>query len=131
MLPVPGNYGDFTTMIGDVEKGATIPVMITFETVYAYNTKIWIDWNDDFNFAESGEEVYAGTSPGIVPPTLPASFAVPPGAALGNHRMRIGSMDGFWGSFPTPCTADVGSFQDYTINVIPQTILSGTVTGAS
>ncbi|MEI7896806.1 MAG: choice-of-anchor J domain-containing protein [bacterium] len=132
VLPVPGNYGDFSAMSGNVEQGATIPVMITFETGVPFRTKIWIDWNDDFDFREPGETVYSGTSAGASPTTLAASFIVPPAVSLGNHRMRIGSVDGFWGAIATPCCAGVwGSYQDYTVNVIPQTILSGTVTGTA
>jgi len=109
------NYGDYSAMVGNVTQGATVPVSITFETGYTYVTKIWIDWNDDLDFADAGEEVYSGTSTNDDPTTLAASFIVPGTAPLGNHRMRIGGQD----DGPTvPCyTGSYGSFEDYTVNV--------------
>ncbi|MBK6965955.1 MAG: choice-of-anchor D domain-containing protein [Bacteroidales bacterium] len=109
-----GNYGDYSSLIGDVQQVATIPVYITFETGFTYDTKIWIDWNDDF-FFDATEEVYSGTSLADNPTTLEASFVVPLTAPLGNHRMRIGGID--FGVI-TPCyTGSYGTFEDYTVNV--------------
>jgi hypothetical protein len=110
-----GNYGDYSTMIGDVQQTAIVPVAITYETGYDYDTKIWIDWNDDLDFDDAGEEVYTGTSLSDNPTTLNASFEVPLTATLGHHRMRIGGQD----SGPCdPCySGSYGTFEDYTINV--------------
>jgi hypothetical protein len=112
----PGNYGNYSAMIGDVQQGVSVPVSITFATGYTYDTKIWIDWNDNLVFTDSGEEVYSGTSLNNNPTTLSASFTVPISATLGNHRMRIGGVDV---GPPTPCyTGTYGSFEDYTVNVL-------------
>lgn len=111
----PGNYGDYSALIGDVQRTANIPVLITFQTGYTYDTKIWIDWNNDY-FFDASEEVYSGTSLSTNPTTLAASFFVPANAPLGNHRMRIGGVDV---GPPTPCyTGSWGSFEDYTVNVL-------------
>ncbi len=109
------NYGDYSTLIGAVQQSATVPVAITYATGYTYDTKIWVDWNDDLDFADAGEEVYSGTSLEDDPTTLNASFVVPLTAVLGNHRMRIGGQD----SGPCdPCyTGSYGTYEDYTINV--------------
>jgi len=112
-----GNYGDYSALVGDVQRTATIPVAITFQTGYTYDTKIWIDWNDNFTFLDPGEEVYVGVSTSSSPTTLSASFVVPVSASLGNHRMRIGGVDV---GPPTPCyTGSYGTFEDYTVNVLP------------
>ncbi len=58
-----GNYGNYSAMIGDVPQNTTLNVDITFSTGYTYDTKIWVDWNDDGDFVDLGEEVYSGTSP--------------------------------------------------------------------
>jgi len=111
-----GHYGNYTALVGDAGQGMTIPVDITFSTGYTYDTKIWIDWNNDLDFSDSGEEVYSGTSLATNPTTLNASFIVPVSATLGNHRMRIGGVDT---GPPTPCySGSYGSFEDYTVNVI-------------
>ncbi|MFH1121319.1 MAG: choice-of-anchor J domain-containing protein [Bacteroidota bacterium] len=115
--PEAGNYGNYSAQIGDVQQGVNIPVAITYATGYTYDTKIWIDWNDDLDFIDSGEEVYTGTSLATNPTTLNASFIVPLTATLGNHRMRIGGVDV---GPPTPCyTGTYGSYEDYTVNVEP------------
>ena len=120
-----GNYGNYSAFIGNVTQGTTVPVDITFTTGYTYDTKIWIDWNDDLDFDDAGENVYTGMSTNANPTTLNASFAVGMNP-LGNHRMRIGSAD----SNPVvPCfTASYGSYEDYTINVVANAACSGTPT---
>ena len=58
----PGNYGDYSAMVGDIAQSTTAYVDITFSTGYTYETKIWVDWNDDLDFDDIGEEVYSGVS---------------------------------------------------------------------
>jgi len=125
-----GNYGNYSALVGNVAQGFTIPVDITFSTGYTYDTKIWVDWNNDLDFTDSGEEVYSGTSLATNPTTLNSTFVVPVTATLGNHRMRIGGVDT---GPPTPCyTGTYGTYEDYTVNVIlppsclPPTALTAT-----
>jgi hypothetical protein len=112
-----GNYGDYSAMVGDITQTNTVNVSITFNTLtYDYNTKIWIDWNDDLDFADAGEDVYTGLSSTTSPNTLVASFSVSGTAPLGQHRMRIGAADF---SAPDACyTGSYGTFEDYTVNVL-------------
>lgn len=111
------NYGDYSAMVGDISQTTTVSVDITYETGYTYVTEIWIDWNNDLDFDDSGENVYSGTSTSANPTTLNASFVVPANAPLGHHRMRIGGADS---GPPTPCyTGTYASYEDYTVNVIP------------
>jgi len=123
------NYGDFSAQSTSISQGATATVNITYSTGYTYDTKIWVDWNNDSDFDDAGEEVYSGTSTGSNPTTLVAAFNVPVGASIGNHRMRIGGQD----NGPcTPCyTGTYGSYEDYTINVtaaVPMVYSSSTTT---
>ncbi|MGK4569308.1 GEVED domain-containing protein [Flavobacterium sp. 3HN19-14] len=109
-----GNYGDYSAQVTDVVSTVSVPVNITLSTGFAYNVKVWVDWNDDKDFNDTGEEVYSGTSLSADPTTLAASFLVTGG--LGQHKLRIGGVDGT----PTPCyTGSFGTFEDYTINVLP------------
>lgn len=126
-----GYYGDYSAQSTDVEQGATVNCDITYETGYTYNTIIWVDWNNDGDFNDTGEEVYTGESASSNPTTLNASFSVPGGASLGAHRLRIGGADT---STPTPCyTGTYAIFEDYTINVIASsptiTLSTTTLTG--
>ncbi len=110
-----GYYGNYSYLIGNAQENDTLEVNITYSTGYTYNTKIWVDWNDDGDFDDEGEEVYEGISLSTNPTTLNTSFAIPPGAIAGNHRMRIGGNDA---ATPTPCsTASFGSYEDYTIKI--------------
>jgi hypothetical protein len=111
----PNYYGDYSAWIGNAGQGTTLTVDITFETGYTYDTKIWVDWNNDLDFDDPMEEVYSGTSTSANPTTLNASFVVPMATPLGQYRMRIGGAD----SGPiTPCyTGSYASFEDYTLNV--------------
>jgi len=111
-----GFYGDYSAQSTDVEQGSTVNCDITYETGFTYNTVIWVDWNNDEDFEDTGEEVYTGESTSSEPTTLNASFSVPAGASLGAHRLRIGGADS---GPPTPCyTGTYAIFEDYTINVI-------------
>ncbi len=111
------NYGDYSSVVGDAQLTSTLSVDITYETGYTYNTKIWVDWNNDLDFDDAGEEVFSGVSTDDDPTTLNASFVIPGSISLGNYRMRIGGHDS---NTPSPCsTGSYGCYEDYTINVIP------------
>jgi len=111
----PGNYGNYSAQIVNIGQGVVQPFVITFSTGYSYDTKIWVDWNNDFDFTDAGEEVYSGTSTNANPVLLSGTITVPATATLGNHRLRIGGQDN---GPAMPCyTGTYGSFEDYTINV--------------
>lgn len=113
----PGGYGNYSGLTTNVAQGATVPVAITYGTGFTYDTNIWVDWNNDGDFADAGELVYTGVSTNAVPTTLNASFTVPIAQPLGPRRLRIGGID--FGPFSDPCrTGTWQAFEDYTINVI-------------
>lgn len=117
----PGNYGDYTAQVTDAIQGLPLAIDITLQTGFTYNLFVWIDWNDDFDFLDANEAQYLGESTSANPTTFSGTITVPAGAALGNHRMRIGGADtGLGTTTPSnPCyTGSWGSFEDYTINVI-------------
>ena len=85
-----GNYGDYSAMCGDVSRGDTARIAITFSSENGKNkTHIFIDWNRDYDFDDPGEIVYQGMSDNTSPTTLEASFLVPITTANGDYRMRI------------------------------------------
>lgn len=120
-----GNYGDFTAQSTTAERLSTVNFAITYATGYTYGTKIWIDFNDDADFNDAGEQVYYGLSTNANPTTLSGSFVIPLTAPLGAHRMRIGGSDTDGGV--DPCYASTyAAFEDYTINITPAPTCSGT-----
>lgn len=124
-------YFDHTATAVDLAQGINANVQVTFQTGFTYHTNIWIDFNDDFTFDPS-ELVYQGESLAANPTTLNASFIMPAGAPLGNHRMRIGTAD-TGQQIPNPCYSGTwGVTLDFTINVVaasctPPTVASSTV----
>ena len=110
-------YFDHTATPVDLAQGINANVQVTFATGYTYHTNIWIDFNDDFTFDPS-ELVYQGESLATNPTTLNASFIMPAGAPLGNHRMRIGTAD-TGQAIPNPCYSGTwGVTLDFTVNVV-------------
>ncbi|HQL71484.1 MAG TPA: choice-of-anchor J domain-containing protein, partial [Bacteroidales bacterium] len=97
-----GFYGNYSNMVGDGAQGTILNVSITYATGYTYGTKIWVDWNNDLDFVDAGEQMYFGLSTNSNPTTLAASFTIPLATPLGNYRMRIGGTDNDAGP-STPC----------------------------
>lgn len=111
-------YSDFTTMVTDVIAGGTENISITFETGYSYDTWVWVDWNNDFDFNDDNEAMYLGSSSADNPTTENWTFSIPASASAGSYRMRIGAADGLGTTSADPCyTGPFGEFEDYTITV--------------
>src|SRR5690606_34254112 len=70
----PGNYGDYSAMVGSVQQSTIATVNITFATGFTYGTKIWVDWNNDLDFEDADELVYTGLSTNANPTILAATF---------------------------------------------------------
>jgi hypothetical protein len=111
------NYGNYTALTGgDVQQTLNANVAITYATGATYGTKIWVDWNNDLDFADAGELVYTGLSAATNPTTLNASFNVGT-HTLGSYRMRIGGTNTDSGPSGPCYTGTQGAFEDYTLNV--------------
>jgi hypothetical protein len=123
-----GNYGNYTAQIGTGYQGQLINVNITLSTGFTYGTKIWVDWNNDYQFTDATELMYFATSSNANPVTLNASFTIPSTAAAGNYRMRIGGTDTDTGPTDACYSGSWGSFEDYTLAVIVPAACSGTPT---
>ncbi len=108
------NYGDYTALSTQMEIGVGYPITIAIGN--AYNSDegaVWVDWNQDLDFDDPGEQVVLDVSSGVGPYT---GTITPPADALGGStRMRVRLV---WGSTPTPCgTTSYGEVEDYTINL--------------
>ena len=109
-----GNYGDYTALSGDIVAGDSAYVSITLSTEKYYKTRVYVDWNQDYNFEGTGEFVYEGTTGSGKIETLLASFLVPSYVRAGNYRMRIVSTSGI----PNPCfSGSKGAVEDYTLTL--------------
>ncbi len=107
-------YTDFTSKTANLTKGVAASVILTpgySGTAYTEYWRIWIDYNHDSDFTDSGEQVLSkyGRS------SRTGSFTVPISVLTGNTRMRV-SMK--YGAYPTSCeTFSYGEVEDYTANI--------------
>jgi hypothetical protein len=120
-------YGDYTSMIGAYQSGASATVTITYNTGYTYGTLIWVDWDQDYDF-EDNEVVAYGSVTNTNPITRDYTFIIPSNQASGYYRMRIGAADSYFDTYISnngssgdhdPCsTGTYKVFHDYTLHVI-------------
>lgn len=111
-----GGYGNFTALSTNLVRGTSNTITITptwTATVYNEAYRVWIDYNKDGDFLDSGEQVVNVTRTKTTPITR--SFTVPTSALLGTTRMRV-SMK--YNASPTSCeTFADGEVEDYTVNI--------------
>ncbi len=113
----PGGYFNYSSLSSDFSQNDVVNLDVTYSTGYTYNTKIWVDWNNNGSFLDAGEEMYTGVSTAANPTTLNTSFTIPSNATAGLHRMRIGGCDI---ATPIPCyTGSWGTYEDYSLNILP------------
>lgn len=107
-----GGYANYTAFSCSQSAGGTINFTLTY--VSDPGTKIFIDWNNDLDFNDAGENVYSSNA--YVVSTVSGSFTVPVGQAIGNYRMRIVAD---WNSTtPVACPVNInGETEDYTFTV--------------
>ncbi|MFH2141604.1 MAG: GEVED domain-containing protein [Bacteroidota bacterium] len=109
-----GGYADYTAMSTSMDIGTGYPTTITNGTPYASDQcGIWVDWNQDFDFADANETITITGTPGNGPYT--ATITPPAGATPGNTRMRIRIC--YTTGLSSCGTATYGEVEDYTINV--------------
>jgi hypothetical protein len=113
----PTHFGDYTNLSASIGQGVTKQFSLSTTNYSDQFVRIWVDWNNDQDFDDEGENAYSGNvDAGEF--TLTGTLLVPANAALGNHRLRIG-INPYYSDPVTPCFEALGtaSFEDYTINV--------------
>jgi Zn-dependent metalloprotease len=109
-------YTDFTSISTNLTKNSQYTITVTptwTGTVYNEGYAVWIDYNQDGDFTDSGEQVMSKSASKTTP--VSGSFTVPSGASNGNTRMRV-SMS--YNATPTPCQSfTYGEVEDYTITI--------------
>ena len=113
----------FLNQVGNVTQGSTHTITIKGNTGGNYTNyfAVFIDWNQDGDFADSGETYSVGTivnSTGTDTKQLTYNITVPANATIGNTRMRIKKQFGTTSPLTDPCAgASFGQAEDYTLNV--------------
>ena len=118
-------YGNFTAQSTNLAGGASVSITMTpgfASSAYTEYWVVWIDYNKDSDFADTGEKVATGSGTGAVTKT----FTVPTTALNGTTRMRIQMKYG------SATTSSCGSFtygevEDYTVNITGNAALTSFV----
>jgi V8-like Glu-specific endopeptidase len=109
-------YSDHTAIATSINKGASATITITptwTGTVYREGYSVWIDFNQDGDFNDSGEQVF--TRSATTSTSISGTITIPSSAASGATRMRV-SMK--YNGIPSSCeTFSYGEVEDYTINI--------------
>ncbi len=109
-------YSNFTSTSTDLNKGSAYTLTVTpawTGTPYNEGYAAWIDYNDDGDFNDSGEQIFSRAASQTTP--VSGSFTVPAGTANGTKRLRV-SMK--YNGVPTSCeTFPYGEVEDYTVTI--------------
>ncbi|MDQ1351074.1 MAG: vibriolysin, partial [Acidobacteriota bacterium] len=109
------NYSDFTSTITNYTRGASQSVTLNpgyRGTVYTEYWRIFIDYNKDGDFADTGETVFSKTGT----TSVTGSFTISSSASTGNTRMRVTMR---YGAYAASCgTFTYGEVEDYTANIL-------------
>ena len=107
-------YSNFTNISTSLSKSQAYTITVTPQwtgTTYNEGYAVWIDYNKDGDFTDSGEMVWSRSATTTSP--VSGTFTVPASAIDGPTRMRV-SMK--YNSIPGPCeTFTYGEVEDYTV----------------
>ena len=108
---------------------STVPVSIGITgcagTMYATGARVFIDYNQDGDFNDVGEDVFnSPTQTTVGTPAaqaLAGNFTVPCNALLGTTGMRVIAAEGVAGNAIPPCGTNStwGETEDYLVNIVP------------
>lgn len=110
-------YSDYTTISTGLNKGQAVTITITptwTDNIYNEGYGVWIDFNKDGDFEDSGEQVWTKTASKTTP--VSGTFTIPESALSGSTTMRV-SMK--YNGTPTSCeTFRFGEVEDYSVSLI-------------
>ena len=125
-----GGYAFFPTQTTTLSQGSTTPFTITpgyAGSTFPEHFAIWIDYNQDNDFSDAGENVYTS---GSTTSAVSGSITVPNNATSGSTRLRVAMK---YNAAPDTCeNFDFGEVEDYIITigtaVVPLVVTSSSIT---
>jgi hypothetical protein len=107
-------YGNYTSLSTNLTAGSTYTINLTpgfSGSAYLEYWRVWVDYNNDLDWNDTGEQVASGTGSSVVN----LSFTVPSGTTAGTKRMRIAMK---FGGYASSCgTFTYGEVEDYNVVV--------------
>tara|TARA_B100000787_G_C16199245_1_gene303612 strand:+ start:4880 stop:8137 length:3258 start_codon:yes stop_codon:yes gene_type:complete len=120
----PSGYSDYTSISTSVtgDEIQDLTVQVNTDGSWTINTIVWIDWNQDCDFDDDGEEYVLGTAYDVtdgITTLSPLSITIPIQATIGSTIMRVSTK---YFTDPTSCenSADA-EVEDYTVEVLDAT----------
>ncbi|MBF7092811.1 M4 family metallopeptidase [Flavobacterium sp. ALJ2] len=109
-------YENFTAISTNAVAGTAYTITITpswTSTTYNEGYAVFIDYNQDGDFADSGETVWTKAASKTTPVT--GTITIPASSTLGSTRLRVAMK---YNGIPTSCeTFSYGQVEDYTVNI--------------
>ncbi len=111
-----GGYGNFTSLNVSNIAGSSTGFSISHSaTSGGAGVGIWVDWNNDFDFADANEQIALTTAYNYSPFT--GSIIVPASTLAGNYRLRI--VIDYNSTSPINCPVGIsGETEDYIFQVV-------------
>ncbi|NML72256.1 T9SS type A sorting domain-containing protein [Chryseobacterium sp. RP-3-3] len=124
-------YENFTSVIGNVVKGNSYTLTITpfwTSTKYSEGYAVYVDFNGDGDFTDSGELAWTKTA-GTTSP-VSGSITIPSAAITGNTRMRVIMK---YNAVPSSScgTINYGQIEDYTLQITSAGSISSLIAESS
>ena len=111
-----GPAADYTAQSTDIPQGSSLAITIFSgpDTYLDDQVAVWVDWNQNENFSDAGEQFLLTSVDDQVSYT--GTIDAPVGAVLGSTRMRIRMM---YTGVPSACGSSAyGEVEDYSVNVV-------------
>ena len=113
-------YTDFTAISTTLTQGAAYTITVTplwTGTLYDEGYAVWIDYNHDGDFDDTGELVWSKAASKDTP--VSGTFTIPTSSTQTATRMRVSLK---YNGIPTSCEAfSYGEVEDYTVNITGNT----------
>ena len=121
----PAGYSDYTNISTAINRNTTYDLTVQVNTDGDWQTRtlVWIDWNQNCDFDDAGEEYTLGTASDELDgetSNSPLSILIPSDASIGQTTMRVSTR---YNVYPTSCLQGFdGEVEDYTLNVIDSSL---------
>ncbi len=128
---LPNNLTVFPMTVSQVQ-GQSFDFSIGFSPQWTEGVRIFVDWNQDNDFLDLGEDVWNGITSGVIPPPpLNGTINVPFTATPGICRMRVVCQFNTIPAGPCDVGMGFGETEEYNVNVIASTPCSAVTAGTS
>ena len=111
-----GPAADYTAQSTDIPQGSSLAITVLNgpDAYVGDQVTVWVDWNQNENFADAGEQFLLASVDDQV--SFTGTIDAPVDAVLGSTRMRIRMM---YEGVPSACgSSPYGEVEDYSINVV-------------